>query len=75
MAEAANTAEQGDRWATKAKQWLYKQGAALLGGQCDTGKQSTNGMQTQPPSSENLELSGKSLSLCYSWANIWRPRP
>lgn len=59
MAEAANTAEQGDRWVTKAKQWLYKQGAALLGGQCDIGKQSTDGMQTQPPSSENLELSGK----------------
>lgn len=59
MAEVANTAEQGDRWATKAKQWLYKQGPALLGGQCDTGKQPTNGVQTQPPSSENLELSGK----------------
>lgn len=59
MVEAATTAEQGDRWATEAEQWLYKQGAALLGGQCNIDKQSTNGMQTQPASSENLELSGK----------------
>lgn len=54
MTEATNTAEQSGRWARK-------QTMAIKAGGCSRriGKHPTNGMQTQPPSSENLELCGK----------------